>query len=507
MSALIQPALANPFPKDDLHDTLGQGFLQDRLCASYCGLQNELCCSEGESCTTSDSVAGCAAAAPTLAPRQANGVWSIYTTTWTETDTFTSTISNYWAASTGAAGGTCTPAAGSGNIACGSICCASWQYCAYEGQCLSNPGATATDTATTAWSTYATTMTTAGSTITTQYSAPYRVTGTGSTTTNTATVESATTTSAGNGTVVSTTGGSSLSGGAIAGIVVGTLAGVALLLALCFCCIMRGLWHGLLALLGLGPKKRDRSRERETIIVEEERYRRGGSHAGRDTHTSWFSGRPARSTAAESRRTSEKIPPSSRRGSTQKQTSWWGAGALGTMLLLLGLRRDKKRRSQSTATAQRTERRTTTARSDVSSSYFPGSYTDSPSEFSSDYTYSSVYTPAPAPAPAPGRSSSRRPLSRGGPGGPRSASVARSQSVRSASRYRDDDRGDYEYVVVHDPHEVSRGDYDPPHPPKSNLPPDYAGSLSSGGRTRDTRDTRRSRRTETTRVSRAPSRR
>lgn len=495
VSALIRPALANPFPKDDIHDTLGNGFLQDRTCATYCGLENELCCSDGESCTTSENIAGCAAL-PTLAPRepQAGGVWSVYTTTWTETDTFTSTISNYWAASTAAGGGgaDCVPASGSGEIACGTICCASWQYCAYDGQCLSNPGATATE-GTTSWTTYATTMTTAGSTITTQFSAPYRVTGTGSTSTNTATVDSATTTSSGNGTAVSTTGGSSLSGGAIAGIVVGTLAGVALLMALCFCCIMRGLWHGLLALFGFGPKKKERSRERETVIIEEERYRRGSAaaHGRRDTHNSWFSGRPATSVAAESRRASEKPPPKRE----SDQATWVGAGALGTLMLLLGLRRDKKRRSQSAAAAKRTSRRT--ARSEVSSSYFSDYTASSPSEFSSDYTYSSVYTPAPAPAPA--RSSSQNPR------GARAASVARSQSVRSASRYRDDDRGDYDYIVVEeDPHDA-RHHYD--HPPKSNLPPDYADSASSGGRTRDTRDTRRSRRTETTRISRAPSRR
>lgn len=490
LSALLPSALANPYPRDGLHNTLSYGFLQDRSCAIYCGAENEHCCSEDQRCTTVGNVAGCAGAGlPTLAPRNPDdGSWSVYTSTWTETETFTSTFSSYWGETTGvgAGGGTCTPVEGSGEIACGSICCASWQYCASSDQCVSNAGATAPSTtaATTAWSTYSTTMTTAGSTITTQFSAPYRVTGTASTGTNTGTVESATTTSSGNGTAVSTTSGSTLSGGAIAGIVIGTLAGVGLLLLLCFCCVMRGLWHGLLALLGLGPKKRERSRERETVIIEEERYARHGSqHGRRDTHGSWFAARPARSTAAESRRTSEKPP---RRDSNQ--ASWWGAGALGTLLLLLGLRRDKKRRSQSTAAAKRNSRRS--ARSEVSSSYFSDSYTaSSPSEFSSDYTYASVYTPAPAPAPA--RSSSHGPSRH--PGGPRSASVARSQSVRSASRYRDE----RDYSVVEPPR-----DYD--FPPKSNLPPDYAGSASSGGRTRDTR---RSRRTEGTRISRAQSRR
>lgn len=461
LASFIQPALANPFPKDSLHDFLHLGFLKDRSCATYCGLENEHCCAENEVCTTSDNVAGCAT--PVTLLMRADGDYSVYTTTWTETETFTSTISSYWAATTG---GTCTPPSGSGEIACGSICCASWQYCAYEGQCSSNPGATATGTAgsggtTTSYSTYETTITTSGTTITTQFSAPYRVTGTGSTSTATGTLESATSTGNVNGTVA-TTGGSHLSGGAIAGIVIGVIAGVVLLLAICACCIMRGLWHGLLALLGLGgKKKKSRSRERETIIVEEERYSRHGRAASasqRDRHSGWFAGdRPPRSTAAESRRPSEKKRDSN-------TTSWAGAGALTTLLVMLGLRRDKKRRESAAA------KRTSRARSEVSSSYFSDSYTAStPSEYSSDYTYSSVYTPV--------QSQHHR--------GPRTESVVRdSHTVRSAS--------------------VGAGRYRDEYPPKSNLPPDYADSASDGGRTRDTR---RSRRTSTTRVSRAPSRR
>ncbi|PSR88930.1 hypothetical protein BD289DRAFT_225119 [Coniella lustricola] len=402
--------------------------------------------------------------------------WALYTTTWTETETFTSTYSSAWAAATTAAsgsGGTCVPPAGSGEIACGSICCASWQYCAYDGQCVSNAGATTTDTAaTTSYSVYSTTVTSDGTTITTQYSAPYRVTGTGTASTLTATAEGATGTGFGNGTALATTSGSHLSGGAIAGIVIGSVLGVALLLGICACVFLRGVWHGLLALLGLGGgRDKKRNRSRETIIIEEERYSRHGgtprttrtvSHADRDRHTGWFSGnRAARSSAAESRRMSEKNNKES------GQTSWWTAGALGTLLVLLGLRRDKKRR-------QSTAKRTSRPRSTVSSSYYTD-YEDvsagSPSEFSSDYTYSSVYTPVQSQHPR----------------GPRTASVVPSHSVRSASagggggRYRDD----YDH-------------------PKSNHPPDYAVSESSGGRTRDAR---RSRRSETTRISRASSRR
>ncbi|KAL2280702.1 hypothetical protein FJTKL_12407 [Diaporthe vaccinii] len=376
LSASLQLAHAGPYPKDDLHDVLGAGFLVDRSCATYCGVDNQYCCAQGQACTTNAGIAGCTDTA-------LGGGYGIYTTTWTETDTYTSTISSYYPATTGDNGADCVPPAGSGQIACGPICCASWQYCASNGQCGGGPapgsGATTTAAAGGGGGMITSTITTSGTTITTQYSAPYRVTsgttGTG-TTTSTGTLESATATGSGNGTAV-TTGGNGLSGGAIAGIVIGVIAGVVILLAICACCIMRGLWHGLLAIFGLGPgrKRKSRSRDRETIIVEEERYRRGGSaaaHSRRDTHTGWFASRPPPRSAAGSRRASgvsEKKRESTNAG-------WWGAGALGTLGLLLGLRRDKKRKEQA--------KRTSRARSDVSSSYFSDSYTaSSPSSASS----------------------------------------------------------------------------------------------------------------------------
>ncbi|KAK7720711.1 hypothetical protein SLS63_009705 [Diaporthe eres] len=369
LSASLQLAHAGPYPKDDLHDVLGAGFLVDRSCATYCGVDNQYCCAQGQACTTNAGIAGCTDTA-------LGGGYGIYTTTWTETDTYTSTISSYYPATTGDNGADCVPPSGSGQIACGPICCASWQYCASNGQCGGGPapgsGATTTAAAGGGGGMITSTITTSGTTITTQYSAPYRVTsgttGTG-TTTSTGTLESATATGSGNGTAV-TTGGNGLSGGAIAGIVIGVIAGVVILLAICACCIMRGLWHGLLAIFGLGPgrKRKSRSRDRETIIVEEERYRRGGSaaaHSRRDTHTGWFASRPPPRSAAGSRRASgvsEKKRESTNAG-------WWGAGALGTLGLLLGLRRDKKRKEQA--------KRTSRARSDVSSSYFSDSYTAS----------------------------------------------------------------------------------------------------------------------------------
>ncbi|KAK7744874.1 hypothetical protein SLS53_003107 [Cytospora paraplurivora] len=479
LAALIQPTVANPFPKDDLHDSVGSGFLMDRSCATYCGSDNQYCCAEGQACTTSGTIAGCTNTAD-------GGGYGLYTSTWTECDTYTTTVSSYYPATTASAGGTCTPEAGSNQVACGSICCASWQYCAYDGQCSANAaGATTTAGAGSGGTTYQTTYTSDGVTYTTGYSAPYRVTGTG-TATGTAFLESSTATGGANGTAV-TTGGASLSGGAIAGIVIGVIAGVIILLAICACCLMRGLWHSLLAIFGLGPNKKQRARghDRETIIIEEERYARHGGGAGalgaagtaaaagaagrRDRHDGWFAARPARSAATDSRRISESEKRNLTGNAAGRNTNAAaGAGAMGTLAAMLGLRNNKNNTSRrKVVETKRVSRSSRPARprSDESSSYFSDSYTaDSPSEFSSDVTYSSVYTQ------------------------PEHAHAAQARgAVRPEPAVRDAGRGRRDYY-------------------KSNAPPDYAVSASSGGRTRDSRRSR-SRRAEAARASRAQSRR
>ncbi|KAI1763450.1 hypothetical protein GGR53DRAFT_367911 [Hypoxylon sp. FL1150] len=341
--------VAHPYPHDDLKDA-GFGYLMPRDCASYCGTDNQYCCSDGESCTTVGSVASCAAGT------------AAYTTTWTETRTYTSTISSYVGPTTAASGGEngqdCVPPDGSGQIACGKICCASYQYCAYEGQCL--PNVSAGSGSWTQWTTVGV--------ITTQYSAPYRVTGsstivqTSASTTGTAASETSTSTTT-PVPVASTSGG--LSGGAIAGIVIGTIAGVALLILLCFCCIVRGLWGVFAGLFGGGRKKK----ETERIEVIEEHYSRRGSRHGsaygasaaaaRPAHRTWFGGGGGRPASAAPRK--EK----------KSSGAGWMAAGLGAAALLLGLRRDDKRRSNSHKPP----------RSDFGSSYYTDSYTASdPSE-------------------------------------------------------------------------------------------------------------------------------
>ncbi|KAL2255066.1 hypothetical protein VTK26DRAFT_4203 [Humicola hyalothermophila] len=327
--AALSTAYPFPIPKNDLI-AAGYGYLLPReQCAQYCGYNGQYCCEAGSVCYTSDGIAGCSATA--------GGGYVWYTTTWTETRTYTRTYNSFIPAATGEPGVDCVPPPGSGQIACGKICCANWQYCAYPGQCMANIGGGADG----GGEVIPTTIVTDGVTITTQYSAPYRVTS--GTATATLTDPGATDT-AGAVSPGGTDEGGGLSGGAIAGIVVGTVAGVGLLLLICACCVVRGLWHGLLAVLGFGGKKDDDS----------SRY----THSRRDHHGSWYGGRP--STVAPARK-------------EKKRSS--GAGllglgaALGTLALLLGLRREKNKKDE--------KRRPPRSRSDVSSSYLSESYTAS----------------------------------------------------------------------------------------------------------------------------------
>jgi hypothetical protein len=147
--------------------------------------------------------------------------------------------------------------------------------------------------------------------------------------------------------VTSSHNGGGLSPGAIAGIVIGVIAGIILLLLFCFCCIIKAGFDGLLALFGLGKKRR---RSTERVEVVEERYSRHGSGTGRNTHNTWFGApRPARVT--ETRK--------------KKSSGLGGMGFVGaglvTLAALLGLKR-------------RHDRKEKPDRSDISSSYY--SYTD-----------------------------------------------------------------------------------------------------------------------------------
>ncbi|KAH7326618.1 hypothetical protein B0I35DRAFT_475246 [Stachybotrys elegans] len=319
---LAAVASATPYPKDDIHDA-GYSYLLPRQCDSYCGAENQYCCDRGETCTTVDgNRATCLAR---------GAVYGEYTTTWTETRTFTSTIMTYYEPPPAPTPGQiCTPTQDDWEP-CGEICCAGWQTCARTGQCSARPGFEDGTTVT---------ITTDGI-VTTRYSAPFRITGV--TTVTISGVPSATapptTTETGDSDTIGAGGGDEddggLSPGAIAGIVIGSLVGVGLLLLLCFCCIARGIWN---ACFG-GSKRRERT---ETV---EEHYSRHGSrppsaYARRERHGGWFGfGRRPSSPGAHSEK-------------KKSGGGWWLglAGAAATMLALLNLRKDKKpadRRSRS----------------------------------------------------------------------------------------------------------------------------------------------------------------
>jgi hypothetical protein len=277
---LTSTSHANPFPLE--YD----GVLLNRACATACGSQ---CCNSGSTCGVNS------AGQPTCL-ETASGTWQYYTFTYTQTDFVTgiSTSSSYI---------TPTPTATSacqaslGETQCGGQCCGAAETCEDQ-RCVAGGSSAAVATPPLRQTSSGVSTVTQTGTPTTGFIAPIDSSG--------ATVIAQ----------ASTTSG--LSGGAIAGIVIGVLAGVVLLLILCAWCCVRGALDGLLALLGLGRRRRQ-----ETTYIEERRSRRtGGAQAGRRT---WFG---TRHSAEGSEKGSSGL-------------GFWATLALilGAISLCLGLRR------------------------------------------------------------------------------------------------------------------------------------------------------------------------
>jgi hypothetical protein len=326
-SLLFKPILASLIP--DLLHTFED--LQDvrKRCSNPCGYYGQLCCEANEVCyTDANDQAQCGAG--TAATTTAAGQWEYYTTTFVQTDlkTVTQTYSSYIPQTT------ISCSYSLGETPCGNVCCLSGQYCQASGICAAVGGGS---------SGYYSSLYTVTTIITNTASAPIRPTSNTLVTVTTTQPFVTPVSSDGSSIIVGQDSGSGggLSGGAIAGIVIGVIAGIILLLLFCACCIFKGLIDGLLAIFGLGPRKKR--------VTEEEIYERRSHHSGRGRRT-WFGTRPARSEVIEEKR---------------KKSGWgtagWMAAGLGALALWLGLKRSNRK-------------------DDVSSGYYGSSY------YGSDYS-------------------------------------------------------------------------------------------------------------------------
>ncbi|KAL4910684.1 hypothetical protein BDW74DRAFT_141644 [Aspergillus multicolor] len=287
--------------------------LEQRSCDNPCGYYSQLCCASGETCITDDN--NQAVCSSSSGSSSGSGKWETYSSTWvvTETDVETRTsVWSSWVASATGDSGSCR--SDLGMTECGSDCCDASQVCNSSKKCV-------LAATTSIWATETGTAT-----------APVRPT-------DSSTVTKTATTTQPFETPVTTDGspalgvdapddGGGLSGGAIAGIVIGTLAGVFLLFLLCLCLCARGLLASILACLGIGRKRRQ-----ETTYVEE--------HHSHHTHRpgrTWFGTRPSG-------------PPHE-----NEHKSGWGKLAtlgiiFGAIALCLGLRRKKDHSDEKSSTS------------------------------------------------------------------------------------------------------------------------------------------------------------
>ena len=246
----------------------------------------------------------------------------MYTTTYVETDLVT--VTTTYSVQVGQA--TPQPSGGQpaicnanlGESSCGTICCAAGQYCQYTGQCAGLQATTA------GAGTYIPPSSASNSAFIRPTTATVvTVTSTGTATT-TVPFQTPISTSGGSlAPVMATPSNQGLSGGAIAGIVIGVLAGLLLLLLVCACLCCKSILDSILALFGIGKKKR----VEETYI--ETHHHSHGTGAPPPPRR-WFGVLPGRA----------ERPP--------KKSSGAGgllgvAGLLGALAVILGLKRRRDR--------------------------------------------------------------------------------------------------------------------------------------------------------------------
>ncbi|KAJ5892527.1 hypothetical protein N7504_009218 [Penicillium tannophilum] len=304
---VIATPLATALPLDALQ--ILEGNALEKRCANPCGSDNWLCCGSSETCyTNSADQAACSTA---------GSGWDYYTTTYVVTEVDRSTVVSVWSsqvtATTTAATATATCDAGLAETTCGSNCCSADEECV-DGECVvESSSAAVTGDATPAArgtsSGWSTATATAAATTTEGFIAPVSTDGSDLIGAK------------------ATSNGSGLSGGAIAGIVIGTIAGVILLFLLCACFCFKEALYGLLAALGMGKRRR----KQETIIDERYSHHSHGSRPRPQGGRTWFGAKPAAATSEVS----------------EKKSSWsgWGTVAviLGALALCLGLKRHRDR--------------------------------------------------------------------------------------------------------------------------------------------------------------------
>ncbi|KAF9895435.1 hypothetical protein FE257_000341 [Aspergillus nanangensis] len=276
----------------------------EKRCDNPCGFYDQVCCTSGQTCGTNDAneaicVDGNGGGGG------GDGAWEYYTTIYTVTETDKSTVTSVWSSyvskPTGGASGSCKGELG--ETQCGNDCCGAAYVCS-NSQCVlgsSSIWATATAKPPVRGTSASTVTATASATTTQGFDAPVGTDGAAL--------------------IGVHAEGGGLSGGAIAGIVIGTIAGVFLLLLVCACLCCKGALEALFACLGLGKRKR-----KETTTYVEGHHSHHSHHGGPGGRT-WFGARPHASSSSGG----------------EKKSKWSSLATIGIILgaltLCLGLKR------------------------------------------------------------------------------------------------------------------------------------------------------------------------